>query len=297
MLLVFQSLGTPTNLAIRDYMNASRVPQLFMATGSPAFDDPENFPWTMRWNHSVEAEAHVYADYILATFSDATIGVLYQNDESGQGALAALREGIAGRFEIIAQPYNIGDPTVDAQIAALQAAGADVFVNMSIASYASQSIRRAAELRWQPYHLLYSGSASIAEVLEPAGLDNAIGIVSLQNSIDLADPGFAEHPGLAEFVWFIENSGPRDEYGVLEAYAYNVASALVEVLRRCGDDLSRENVMRQAANLADLELPMLMPGVTVDTSSTDYAPIEQFRIARFDGRSFVPFGALLDSEN
>ena len=228
----------------------------------------------------------------LATFSDATIGVLYQNDESGQGALAALREGIAGRFEIIAQPYNIGDPTVDAQIAALQAAGADVFVNMSIASYASQSIRRAAELRWQPYR-----SASIAEVLEPAGLDNAIGIVSLQDSIDPADPGFTEHPGLAEFVWFIENSGPRDEYGVLEAYAYNVASALVEVLRRCGDDLSRENVMRQAANLADLELPMLMPGVMVDTSPTDYAPIEQFRIARFDGRSFVPFGALLDSEN
>jgi len=297
VLLIFQSLGTPTNLAIRDYMNENGVPQLFMASGAPVFDDPANFPWTMRWNHSFESEAYVYADHILENFHDAKIGVLYQNDDSGQEALRALRERIGGRFEIVAQPYSVSDPTVDAQIAALQAAGVDVFVNMAVASFAAQAIRRAAELQWRPYHLLYSGSASIAEVFEPAGVANAIGIVTIRHSIDPADPAFATDPGLMEFTRFMEEYRPGESYGVLEAYAYNAASALVEVLRRCGDDLSRSNVMAQAANLTDLDLPMLMPGVTVNTSPTDYAPIEQFRMARFDGQSFMPFGDLLGAES
>jgi branched-chain amino acid transport system substrate-binding protein len=297
VLLIFQSLGTPTNLAIRDYMNEMGVPQLFMATGSPVFDDPVNYPWTMRWNPSFESEARVYADYILETFEQATIGVLYQNDDSGRSAVAVLAESIAGRFPIVSQPYDQTDPTVDAQVAALQAAGVTVFVNLAIGRFAAQSIRRAAELQWRPHHILYSGSASIAETFMPAGLENAVGIITTRHSIDPADPAFADHPGRAEFVWFMENYLPGRQYTVLEAYAYNVASALVEVLRRCGNDLSRADVMEHAANLTDLALPMLIPGITVNTSPTDYAPIEAFQMARFDGNSFVPFGAIIDTAN
>lgn len=297
VLLIFQSLGTPTNLAIRDYMNEMGVPQLFMATGSPVFDDPSNYPWTMRWNPSFESEALVYADYISATFDQATIGILYQNDESGRSAVAVLAARLAGRFPIATQPYNQTDPTVDAQVAALQAAGVDVFVNLSIGRFAAQSIQRAAELQWRPHHILYSGSASIAEIFVPAGVANAVGIVTTRHSIDPADPAFADDPGRAEFVWFMENYLPGRPYTVLEAYAYNVASALVEVLRRCGDDLSRADVMEHASNLTDLELPMLIPGITVNTSPTDYAPVEAFQLARFDGNSFVPFGAIIDTSN
>ncbi len=297
VLLIFQSLGTPTNLAIRDYMNEMGVPQLFIATGSPVFDDPSDYPWTMRWNPSFESEALVYADYILATFEQATIGVLYQNDDSGRSALAVLADRISGRFPIVSQPFDQSDPTVDAQITALRASGVDVFVNLSIGRFAAQSIQRAAELQWRPHHILYSGSASIAETFVPAGVENAVGIVTTRHSIDPADPAFADHPGRAEFVWFMENYLPDRQYTVLEAYAYNVASALVEVLRRCGDDLNRANVMEHAANLTALELPMLIPGITVNTSPTDYAPVEALQMARFDGNSFVPFGAIIDTSN
>jgi branched-chain amino acid transport system substrate-binding protein len=296
VLLIFQSLGTPTNLAIREYMHEQGVPQLFIASGSLAFDDPQNYPWAMRWNHSFESEAVAFADHILSEFSEAKIGVLYRNDDSGRRALAVLSEQMGAAFEIVAQPYNDTDPTVDAQIAVLQAEGVDVFVNLALASYATQAIRRAAELQWRPYHLIYSGSASIAEIFEPAGIENAIDIVTVRHTIDPADPAFANHPGVVEFLRFMEDYGPDGQASVLDAYAYNVATALAEVLRRCGDDLSRENVMAQAASLSQTELPMLIPGVTIDTSPSDYAPIEAFQMARFDGRSFVLFGPIIEAE-
>jgi branched-chain amino acid transport system substrate-binding protein len=295
VLLIFQSLGTSNNLAIRDYMNELGVPQLFVASGSLLFDDPAHYPWTMRWNPSFESEAQAFADHILENFTEAKVGILYQNDDSGREAVRVLTERINGRFEVVAQPYNSNDPTVDAQVAALQAAGVDVFVNIAVARAASQAIRRAAELGWHPYQLLYSGSSSIVDVLEPAGIENAIGIITARHSIDPNDPVFAGNPGLDAFLQFMRTYRPNDQLGVTQAYAYNVASALVEVLRRCGDDLSRENVMRQAASLSDLDLPMLIPGITVNTSPTDYAPIEQFIMARFDGRSFVPFGPLIET--
>lgn len=297
VLLIFQSLGTSNNLAIRDYMNEMHVPQLFIATGALVFDDPANYPWTMRWNPSFESEAQAFADHILENFAEAKVGILYQNDDSGREAVRVMTERINGRFEVIPQPYNTNDPTVDAQVAALQAAGVDVFVNIAVARAASQAIRRAAELNWHPYQLLYSGSSSIIDVLEPAGIENTIGIVTARHSIDPNDPVFAGNQGLADFLEFMNTYRPGDQLGVTQAYAYNVASALVEVLRRCGDDLSRENVMAQAASLSDLELPMLIPGITVNTSPTDYAPIEQFVMARFDGNSFVPFGPLVETHN
>lgn len=296
VLLIFQSLGIPPNLAIRDYMNEVGVPQLFMAAGAWLFDDPTAYPWTMPWTPSVESEMVVFADHIAETFAEATVGVLYLNDAFGQQGLAALTGNLGSRYEVIAQPVDVGEPTVDAQIAAFRAAGADVLVNMAGIRAAILTIRRLAELQWQPYHMVNSAAASIESTFRPAGIEDAIGIITVRYSKDPGNQAFADDPGLHEFLSFWESYGQGSERpGVFESYAFNVASALVEVLRRCGDDLSRENVMRQAASLTNLELPMLVPGVTVTTDSDDFAPIEQFRLSLFDGEAFVYFGEVMDA--
>lgn len=295
VLLIFQSLGLPA-LAVRDYLNENRVPQLFAALSLTAFEDPENYPWSMRWNPSLASEAHAIAAHLFDQFEGGTVGVLYQNDDFGAELRELFDDLLSDRFTVVMQPYAVSDPTVDSQISALQAVGADIFLNMATPRAAAQAIRRAGEIGWAPYQVLISISSGIEEVLVPAGLEHSEGIVTIRYLKDPADPDVADEPDVAAFHEFWEEFDPSTgEPSNTEAYAVAVASALVEVLRRCGDDLSRENVMRQATSLVQVRLPMLMSGIHVDTSSIDYAPIEQFRLATFDGARFAPFGELIDT--
>lgn len=294
VLLLFRTVGTPSNIAIRDYLNQVGVPQLFMATGAELFDDPAHYPWTMRWNGSFRAEGQVYGHFIAETHPGEKVGVLYQNDQIGLDYMAGLTDELVG-WDIVALPYDVADATVDGQISVLQATGATVFANFSTPRVAAQAIRRAAEIGWHPQQILPNIAASIGGVLEPAGVDNAIGIVTALFAKDPAYPGWANEPDVEKFHAFMARYYPTgDPRGVFESSAYATANALVEVLRRAGDDLTRENIMRQAASIVDLAVPMLMPGILINTSSTDFAPIEQFGLARFDGTAFVPFGGLID---
>lgn len=288
VLLVFQSLGTGPNLAIRDYLNDAGVPQLFVGSGATFFDDPQNFPWTMPFTPSYRAEATVIANYILNAFPEAVVGVLYQDDDFGRDYLAAIYAAFAGRLRVVSQPYAVGDATVDSQIIALRDAGASVLVSAASIRSAAQAIRRTAEIGWSPNHFVASVSSGIEDTLTPAGLDNAVGVMTTRYLMDPADPAFSSDPEMLEFLSFFERYDPgTGEPGAVEVYAYAAAWALVEVLRRCGDDLSRGNVIRQAAGLVDVDLPLLLPGVLVETSSNDYSPIEQLRLSRFDGQSYV----------
>ena len=295
VLLVFQSLGLPA-VAVREYLNEQRVPQLFAALALTAFEDPETYPWSMRWQPSLESEAIAVTTHLNERFVNGTVGLLYQADDFGAELIELFTELLPDHFELIAQPYSVSDPSVDAQIHALQAAGADIFLNMATPRAAAQAIRRAAEINWRPYQILISISSSIKNVIEPAGMENAMGIVSIRYLKDLSDPSVADDFDVVDFYefWATYSPGPGDP-GNPEAYAFAVASALVEVLKRCGDDLSRDNVLRQATSLTDLELPMLLPGITVNTGPLDYAPIEQFQLSRFDGAAFVNFGPLIDT--
>ena len=255
VLLIFQSLGTSPNLAIREYMNEVGVPQLFIATGASLFDDPVNYPWTMRWNASYRTEASVMAQHVLAEFDEATFGILYQNDDFGRDFLGVLMDELADHYATVSQPYDVTDPTVDAQIAAMKAAGVDVFINLAAARQASQAIRRATELQWSPYHILVAVSASIGGVLEPAGLENSVGIVIAASQKPISDSRWDQDVDVIAFKEFMQDYYPDgDTRGGFEAYGYLLANALVEVLRRCGDDLSRQNVMRHSADLSELQL-------------------------------------------
>ena len=298
VLLIFGAVGTLGNLAIRSYLNDAGVPQLFIATGAEVFDDPANYPWTMRWTASFEAEARVYGRYIAATFPGARIGVLYQNDDAGAAYLAALRAGLGEGWDLVPAPYDATDATVDAPIAALRTAGIDVFVNFATPRFAAQALQRIGELGWRLPQIQASVSASIHGVIEPAGVENAIGNVTAFYVKDPGAPAFAESPDVIAFRAFMAEHYPEgDPRGVFESFAYTMASALYQVLIQAGDDLSRENIMEVATNLDDLTVPMLMPGVTIDTSPTDYAPLEQFQLARFDGTAFVPFGEVIDGRD
>jgi len=293
--LIFRTVGTPANLAIRGYLNEMEVPQLFVATGAELFDDPARYPWTMRWNGSFRAEGAVYGRYIAENHPGARVGVLYQNDDSGRDYLAGLREGLGAGFEVVEAPYDVTEPTMDAQIALLQAAGIDVFANFGTPRFAGQALRRLGELDWHPPQIQANTSASIGGVIEPAGIENAIGNVTALFAKDPGYPGWADAPDIVEFHRFMAAYYPAgDPRGVFESSAYATSNALAQVLRLAGDDVSRANIMRVAAGIVDMTVPNLMPGVLVNTSPTDYAPIEQFMLARFDGTAFVPFGALID---
>lgn len=293
--LVFRTVGTPANLAIRGYLNEMQVPQLFVATGAELFDDPANYPWTMRWNGSFRAEGAVYGRYIAETHPGARVGVLYQNDDSGRDYLAGLREGLGAGFEVVEAPYDVIEPTMDPQIALLQAADIDVFANFGSPRFAAQAMRRLGELGWHPPQVQANISSSIAGVIAPAGIENAIGNVTALFAKDPGYSGWDSYPDVIEFRRFMAEYYPAgDPRGVFESSAYATSNALAEVLRRAGDDVSRANIMRVASNIVDMEVPNLVPGILVNTSPTDFAPIEQFMLARFDGTAFVPFGDLID---
>ncbi|HEX3342480.1 MAG TPA: ABC transporter substrate-binding protein [Pseudolabrys sp.] len=295
VLLIFQSLGTPTNAAIQKYMNQKKVPQLFVATGATRFGDAKNFPWTMGWQPTYQSEGNVYAQYLLDNHPAEKIGVLYQNDDSGKDYLKGLKDGLGGKMQIVAElPYEPADATVNSQIVAARAAGADIFFAEASPKFATQAIVRAAEMGWRPVFLLASISASVGSVLKPAGLANAQGLLSVGYLKDATDPTWKDDPALLEWVSFMDKYYPDgDKASAFTVYGYLTAQTMIQVLKQCGDELTRENIMRQAANLKDLELGMLLPGIRITTAPDDYFPVKQMQMSRFSGDTWHLFGPIL----
>jgi branched-chain amino acid transport system substrate-binding protein len=298
VLLIFQSLGTPTNTAIHQYMNSKKVPHLFVATGATKWGQPDKFPWTMGWQPNYQSEAKIYAKYILDNKPDAKIGVLYQNDDYGKDYLTGFKAGLgeqADKLIVAEQSYEVTDPTVDSQIISLKNSGADVFFNITTPKFAAQAIRKAADIGWQPLHFLNNVSNSVGSVLEPAGLDKSVGLITALYQKDPTDPQWQDSQEYRDWsAWMDQYNPDADKTDQFNVYGYNVAMTLVHVLEQCGDDLTRENVMAQAANIQDLELPMLLPGVVINTSPTDFYPIEGMMLAKFDGQKWVLFGEVID---
>jgi branched-chain amino acid transport system substrate-binding protein len=298
VLLLFNTLGTPTNTAIHKYVNASRVPHILLATGATKWGDPLHYPWTMGFQPYYQAEAKIYAKYIALTKPNGKIAILYQNDDYGKDYVKGFKDGLGEKASLIIKEvsYETSDPTIDSQIVALQGSGADVFFNVSIPKFAAQAIRKASELGWKPLHIINSVSNSVASVLIPAGLDRAMGLVSAGWLKDPTDTQWKNDPATKEWLAWMKKYYPDGSVqDVNNVYGYTAAQALVQVLKQCGDDLSRENVMKQVANLKDLELPMLLPGSKVNTSPTDFYPVEQMQLMRFDGKQWVRFGEVIDA--
>ncbi len=297
VLLVYAPLGTPTNSAIHQYLNAKKVPQLFVATGATKWGDPQHFPWTMGWQPNYQTEAKIYAKYIVQNLPNAKIGVLYQNDDYGKDYLKGFKDGLgdkAAKLIVSEVSYESSDPTVDSQIVTLQGSGADVFFDVTIPKFAAQAIRKAYDIGWKPVHFLNNVGNSVGATLIPAGLEKSVGIISTTYYKDASDPQWQNDEEYKDWIAFMKeynkDSDPADNNTEL---AYARAFTMVQVLKQCGDDLTRENVMKQAANLKKLRAPMLLPGILIDTGPTDFFPIEQMQLEKFDGKGWVLIGEVL----
>lgn len=294
VLLIFNNIGTPTNLAIHRYLNGRKVPHLLIMSGANRWNDPKNFPWTLSGMLSYQAEARMYARHMLATVASPRIAVLAQNDDFGRDFTHGLRSLLGERAKsmIVAEAtYETTDPTVDSQIIALRASGANVFFNFSNGKFTVQSLRRAGELGWKPQVYLPAGSTSIASILRPAGAEHAVGAITVANVKNPLDPQWRDDAGLKEYLEFMKRWAPGlDAEDSLNLSAYSMARVLAEVLRRCGDELTRENVMRQMLSLKDFTTPVMLPGVSLTTGPDDYEIYGAIRLQRFDGKSWVPFG-------
>ena len=298
VLLVFQPLGTPSNTAIHKYMNAKKVPQLFVATGATKWNDPKNFPWTMGWQPNYQTETTIYAKHILKNKPNAKIGVLYQNDDYGKDYLKGLKDGLADKANLIVAEvsYEVTDPTIDSQIVQLQGAGADVFVNITTPKFAAMAIRKAYDIGWKPAQYLNNVSQSVGSVLTPAGLEKAVGIISSNYGKDPTDPQWDKDPPMLEWRAFMKKYYPDGNVADnSNTYGYSVARTLVQVLKQCGDNLTRENVMKQAASLKDFDTGIGLPGIRINTSTTDFAPIQAVQLMKFDGKSWALFGDVIDA--
>ena len=293
VLLMFQPLGTAPNTAIHRYLNTKKVPQLFVSSGATKWGDPKNFPYTMGWHPNYQSEAKVYAAHILDTKPGARIGVLYQNDDYGKDYLKGLEDGLGDRARtmIVSKlSYEVTDATIDSQMVALKASGADTFFNVATSKFAAMAIRKSAEIGWKPTHYLNSVSSGVGSVLTPAGLDNAVGVMTSQYIKDPTDPQFQKGKEYEDWLAWMKQYHPSgDLKDNLNVYAYSVAQTLVQVLKQAGDQLTRDNVMKQAASL-DMTLPMLLPGVSIKTGPDDYYPIERQQMQRFNGKSWELFG-------
>jgi branched-chain amino acid transport system substrate-binding protein len=300
VLLTFQSLGTPTNAAVQNYLNAKKVPHLFLSTGATRFTDPQHFPWSMGYNLNYRTEGRLYARYILDNYPNAKIGALYQNDDYGRDYLMGLREGLGSKAAtmIVAEAlYEVTDPTISSQMVNLRAAGADLLYDATIAKFATQAIKKAAEMSWKPVHILAFGSTSIGGTLAPAGLENAKGIVSVRYGKDPTDPTWNDDPDTKKWRAFMDKYYPEgDKSDGANGYGYAAAQLMVKVLEMCGDELTRENVMKQATNLKDVVLDFALPGISINTTPTDYRVFKQVQMARFDGERWVLFGPIFAAE-
>ena len=297
VLLIFQSLGTPSNTAIHKYMNAKKVPQLFVSTGATKWGDPEHFPWTMGWQPNYQTEARLYAKYLLEKNPNAKIAVLYQNDDYGKDYLKGLHDQLgsqAAKLILSEVSYEVTDPTVDSQIVTLQGSGADALFIFATPKAAAQAIRKAYDMGWNPMTFINNVSSSVATVLQPAGLEKSIGLITALYLKDPNDPQWANDAAMKDWLAWIKKYYPEgDTRDGNNVFGYAVAQTMVQVLKQCGDDLTRENVMRQAANLKKFEVRVLLPGIRINTSPTDFYPIEQVQLARFDGKTWVRFGEVL----
>src|SRR5689334_24052674 len=297
---LFQTLGTPTNSAIHKYVNQQKVPHLFVATGATKWNDPQHFPWTMGWQPNYQTEGHIYAQYIMKNIPDAKIGILYQNDDYGKDYRKGLHDGLgeanAKKMIVMEQTYEVTDPTIDSQIVNLKNSGANVFFNVTIPKFAVQAIKKAHDIGWKPTHFLNNVSSSLATVLKPAGLEASKGLITSLYMKEVTDPQWKNDKGFQDWVAFMKKYYPE---GALDdqsnAFGYNVAILMTQVLKQCGNDLSRENIMKQAANVKNFELPLLLPGIKVNTSPTDFAPIEQEQLAKFDGEKWSLFGEVIEA--
>jgi len=300
VLLIFGPLGTATNTAIHKYMNAKQVPQLFVASGATKWNDPQNFPWTMGFQINYQNEAHIYARYILNEKPNARIAVLYQNDDYGKDYLKGLKDGLGDKAEsmiVIEDAYDLFETTIDSHVVKMKSQNADVFVDIAGPKFAAQAIRKAAEIGWKPLHILNSVSNSIGAVIRPAGVENARGIISASSGMDPLDPDWKNDPLMKAYDEFLAKDFPEgNRADGLVAGGYGLAQVLVYVLRQCGDNLTRENVMKQAANLNNFKAGILLPGITVNTSPSDFAPIKQMRLRRFDGEKWETFGPVFSGE-
>ena len=294
---LFQTLGTPPNAAIRQYCNDNKVPQLFAATGASMFSDPKHYPWTMGYNPSYRTEGHIYAKHILATRPDARIAVLYQNDDFGKDYLTGLKEGLgpdhAGMI-VKKASYEVSEPTVDSQVVTLQGSGADMLVFAATPKAAAQAIRKAYDIGWNPVRYLNSTGSGVATTLKPAGLEKSKGIMTAAAYIEVADPRWKDYTDLLEWKAFTDKyMSPLEYINSAASYGFGASATMVQVLRQCGNDLSRDNIMRQAANLKDFHAPLLYPGIAINTSPTNYSPIRQLQLQTFNGEGWDPIGDVM----
>ncbi len=300
VLFIAGAVGTPTNSAVWHYMNQKKVPQLFVSTGATKWNDPKGHPWTMGFFVSYQAEGRIYAAYILKNKPDAKVGVLYQNDDFGKDYLKGLVDGLGDKAASLIKvktSYETTDTTVDSQIVEMKAAGCDVLVTIAIPKFGAQAVRKVAEIGWKPLHILNGIASSVGATLKPAGLENAKGIISDNSFKDPTDPQWRNDAGYQSWLAFMDKYYPSgDKTDQQTVYGHSIAATTVQMLKQCGDDLSRENVMKQAASLHNLELPMLLPGIAINTSPTNFAPIKQAQMRRFDGERYVPFGPVLTGE-
>jgi len=300
VLAVFNPLGTPSNTAIQKYLNSKKVPQLFVATGATKWNDPKNFPWTMGWQPSYQSEAQIYAKWLLKEKPDAKIAILYQNDDFGKDYLKGTKDGLGAKASsmiILEESYEVSEPSIDSHIVKIKAANPDVLLIYATPKFGAQTIKKTAELGWKPLQIITNVSASVGSVMQPAGFENAQDVLSAAYAKDAADPQWNSDPGMKKWVEFIDKYVPgADKTDGGYVYGYGAAQTLAKVLEMCGDDLTRANVMKQAASLKDFAPDTLLPGVKITTTATDFAPIEQLQMQRFKGEKWELFGDIISAE-
>jgi branched-chain amino acid transport system substrate-binding protein len=297
VLLTFQIIGTPSNAAVQKYLNTKKVPQLFAATGATKFTDPKNFPWTLGFNPNYFVEGRIYGQYILKQYPNAKVGILYQNDDLGRDYLNGIKAGLgdkAATMVVAEASYEMSDPTIDSQIIKLKSAGADLFFSASTPKFAAQAIKKNAELGWKPVHILDINATSVGAVMQPAGLEASKGVISVNYGKDPLDPTWKDDPGMKKYFEFMAKYFPEgDKNSSFNTYGYSTAQLMVHVLQQCGDDLTRENVMKQATNLKNVQLDLALPGIVGNTTPDDYRVNKQFQMMKFNGERWELFGPIL----
>jgi ABC-type branched-subunit amino acid transport system substrate-binding protein len=298
VLLTFQIIGTPSNAAVQKYLNTKKVPQLFAATGASKFTDPKNFPWTLGFNPNYFVEGRIYGQYILKEYPNAKVGVLYQNDDLGKDYLNGIKSGLGDKAAtmIVAEAsYEVSDPTIDSQILKIKSAGADLFFSASTPKFAAQAIKKNAELGWKPVHILDINATSVGAVMQPAGLEASKGVISVNYGKDPLDPTWKDDPGMKRYFEFMAKYYPEgDKNSSFNSYGYGTAQLMVHVLKQCGDDLTRENVLKQATNLKNVQLDLALPGILGNTTPNDYRVNKQLQMMKFNGERWELFGPIIE---